>query len=1504
MVLHHQLSPRKRPAINHPFVPPKIPKPKPKPTTTPTTTNEADQSQRPQNDVAEATAIDKMVSLLADAGCTLFHPSGPPCLPSNPHNFRRHLHRLFSSSSNASPRSAFLSGFSFYVQSSQNLHRVLLPSNRDGLGPATCESLVRHLLLVPPIQLDLQNMLLEKLPEYFDINPEYSGRSSSLDEDVARLIVNHFRWLDFLVDSYAFTNKLMQVLSICPLHLKKEIIGSLPEIIGDQNNKTVVDSLEKMLQEDSAIIVSVLDSLSNLNLDDQLQEQVVTISLSCIRTIDAEHMPYLLRFLFLSATPTNVRRIISQIREQLKFVGVSSSRTVQHRKLKGKSTLGNTNASILDALRSSLRFKNMLCQEILKELKCIERIRDHKVIDIWLLMLIYMNGESLQKSVEKIFKKKIIEGCIHEAMVDQCIGGNMELVQDYFPSFLSLSEYLLACKEQKARDFGIHMYSILFEEFVDTYSRQEILGALVTHVGSGISFEVTSALDTMVLLVSKYAHELVPLSSHINGVLDYLEGFSVENLHKVYEVFSNLAISARSSANFFGSSIANELLMIVRKQVTSPDLKYKKMGLIGTLKIVSCLVDANISTCPGPSQQANSAEALELLKTSLDSCKQFPIPLILFYDELVTMLDCRTVQPAIVDWIGKHVGEFESMFLSDLEGGQLSVKDLHCGLEGELMMNLDGDISPICLNILPLVSSSLQSSSNLQILPANFVLLSTIERLANQGSLGGIDALLGCPLHLPSSKYFSGDGWQSLTGKQKHVVCLSLYYATNWIRELLNAFCTQVVDGRFACTTQATREETIVKLLKRLRNLLFLESLLNNSLKQYPLSLPELHLHVEHSGFHPNLVGHVEKKNEHKKTYESFSSNNKRKDRKTSKASKDSGIDGKLRQPTILDVLKKAGVTTSQGTPNDDSSALSPKCRTSESADQHTYDTNKHILLEVSAVFKVLETQRSKFRPLLVDCFSIFTFSTNQDSCCPDPAAELPLHLYLLRDIRYKLDFFSPPSKAFSARHLGSPPGLSRVTLSQFLAKIKPLFLTFKKHFNAAVSILKEGNENCEEHWKVQSASAGNPDIPNLVLSRSSVCTSVFNEILHCFNMMLRLADINLDKPILTGLLEAFQPIKMQDSIFSGLQPIPLPGTIEYLYCGAYSFVEDVLDLACSFSFMLASEALLTLESIVTSILKFNDKLMEGNDRSTSMGSIEAVLPTLRSRLGTSSRKILMHNWDNENSENGVKRKGEIVQRILQIYLGNSESTSDLLHELAFSILPQAQSSKTTEDDCHGFPTLCPATFNIWYRVLHEENLAILNKLVKEVVHSEKSRAGVQLDTVEELLIKLQKSANVLVSLVNMCRTQDKVAVHAMAVKYGGKFVDSFLKVFDFLQIHFQMHNELIIQLVKELQKATRTIQTLCSEAKGLKQTVITSKIPSTKRSMERFLFRVKALLHTSPSECTFWMGNLKHKDLMGQVVSSQAYMDHQNDNLDENPEEPIAEEQSAGDASEEDREL
>ncbi|KAF6167507.1 hypothetical protein GIB67_031708 [Kingdonia uniflora] len=877
-------------------------------------------------------------------------------------------------------------------------------------------------------------------------------------------------------------------------------------------------------------------------------------------------------------------------------------------------------------------------------------------------------------------------------------------------------------------------------------------------------------------------------------------------------------------------------------------------------------------------EKTNCEESLELLKTCSDSCKWSSLPLIMFHDELIALLERKSLQPAIMDWISKHTTDFESMFLSDLEHGKLLSAESYCGLEGELWMNLDGGLSPICLSILPLVSSSLQLSSSLPVLPAHFLLLSVVERLTNRGSLGGIDALLGCPLHLPSSKYFVGAAWLSMTGKQKSSMCLSLYYATNWIRELLNAFSSQVT-GRVDCMSQATREEINAKLLKRLRNLVFLESLLNTFLKSYPLALPELQISTECSGSSslgkPNSLHQVEKKNEKKANSESNSSDNKRK-RKSSKELEISDKE-KLKQPTILDMLRKSGAI-SQEELTERLTGLSNKERIVEQPECHTHASGSG-LVEISAFATVLDAQRYKCRPLSVECLYILSFSKIQNSCCSDSAAELPLHLYLLRDLHQKLGYLSLQRKQFPSGYTTRvSSGLSRLTPSEFLNNIKRLFPSLKKHLDTAVCILKEDDDaTYEDHWSSLSTSAGNPDIPNLVVSKFSAAGSVFKEVFFCFRKMFILPDI---QTVLSDLLEAFQPMRIPDNLFSGIElPIPLPGNIDYLYCGAFSFLASVFDIACSISVVLASEVLATLESLVHSAGTIRP---ESNGK--SIINVQRVLPSLRNQLGTSAHKLLMHNWDNENVENGLKNKGDMIQKILRIYLKNCESTEHQLEEFSCSILPQVPPCKTasTEEAAHGFPTLNPATFIVWYRVLYEEDLEILNKLVKEAALLQKSKAHAPVESVKTLLLKLNQSVNVVVSLVNMCKTREKVTVHAMAIKFGGKFVESFLKVFDFLQEQFQVHTDIIIQLVKELQKATRIIQTLCSEAKGSKRTMITTKIPAAKRSMERFLFRVKALLHNTSNGCTFWMGNLKHKDLMGQVVSSQVYTDGNDDDAKE----------------------
>jgi hypothetical protein len=61
----------------------------------------------------------------------------------------------------------------------------------------------------------------------------------------------------------------------------------------------------------------------------------------------------------------------------------------------------------------------------------------------------------------------------------------------------------------------------------------QLVGSLVAHIGSGVSYEVSSALDIMISLTSNNSEELIPISSHITGkVLSYAGSWSL--VHTFY----------------------------------------------------------------------------------------------------------------------------------------------------------------------------------------------------------------------------------------------------------------------------------------------------------------------------------------------------------------------------------------------------------------------------------------------------------------------------------------------------------------------------------------------------------------------------------------------------------------------------------------------------------------------------------------------------------------------------------------------------------------------------------------------------------------------------------------------------------------------------------------------------------------------------------------------------------------------------------------------------------
>lgn len=162
---------------------------------------------------------------------------------------------------------------------------------------------------------------------------------------------------------------------------------------------------------------------------------------------------------------------------------------------------------------------------------------------------------------------------------------------------------------------------------------------------------------------------------------------------------------------------------------------------------------------------------------------------------------------------------------------------------------------------------------------------------------------------------------------------------------------------------------------------------------------------------------------------------------------------------------------------------------------------------------------------------------------------------------------------------------------------------------------------------------------------------------------MLNLPDILTEKKLLSDLLESLQPLKVSECYFSGMNIIPLAGSIDYLYIGAYSFLEEALDVgmlyaysvllpfnfpvrlpftdcthvllfaACTFSFMMATEVLLTMNSVLNSIQKYLTKSLEEAGKGIYAETTQGLFSALRIKLGKTAQKVLRHEWDSDTDE-------------------------------------------------------------------------------------------------------------------------------------------------------------------------------------------------------------------------------------------------------------------------------
>lgn len=148
-----------------------------------------------------------------------------------------------------------------------------------------------------------------------------------------------------------------------------------------------------------------------------------------------------------------------------------------------------------------------------------------------------------------------------------------------------------------------------------------------------------------------------------------------------------------------------------------------------------------------------------------------------------------------------------------------------------------------------------------------------------------------------------------------------------------------------------------------------MESLLNFFLKDYTISLPEVHNCFGYPRSFltskPINFQNVRKKRRFHTLFEGASDN-----KKTS-IKKSKGVNDGLRQPTILEILKGTTASVNQGAlPGEGSGSSSFKGKSQSAIEQNAFDS-----FDISVFPTFLDGQKLKFRPLLVDCLALLSFS-------------------------------------------------------------------------------------------------------------------------------------------------------------------------------------------------------------------------------------------------------------------------------------------------------------------------------------------------------------------------------------------------------------------------------------------------------------------------------------------------------------------------------------------------
>eukprot|EP00117_Sycon_ciliatum_P036884 scpid12328/ scgid27700/ Fanconi anemia group D2 protein len=1342
------------------------------------------------------------------------------------------LRRLTASlsDSNEELRECFLEGLHEHIEDSERLQQSVMftaLSNDCGtesqdLAGTRCDSLLRLCLSVDSIQTAVVAMMLEKLPEFAEDD------ASTQTVDMPAVIITQLRWLDRVVDPEALSEKLLEMITVTNIAIQREIVAALPEIITDSQHEHVAKALKEMLFEDPQLTVCILDALANLSLSSQLLSEIRTSVMKILPSTQSSQLAVVLRFLLHSVVPSNAVEIIADVRENLDLASstpvpvLTSTPAISASHTAAGAGADEGELLAAQALHASVRFQKCVGDAWLKVIEQMPTVGKHKPLDL-LLMFILHQCPGRHKGVEALIRSKCRDGLFLPDLIEQTFQSHTQALQEYFSSIVSIAESLLRSMNDAVATFAETLYQQVFLNFA-IFHQQEVIGALVTHVGGGQSHEVDAALSVLSSLVDTQPMAVSPFVVFLKGMLDYLENLSVTQLRRLFTLLSQLAFCGDCDAGH----VADDMHIIIRKQLTNSKLRYKRMGIIGAVSVISAMAAArpgeteaamtNTETSSQPSTLSGQTyeQTVALLDMVRSNCVQHPLAASLFYDELTAIVCRGRLDMKILTWIADCVvADFQDAFLMESESALPQASPLELGLA----YNLDvGDDGSVAVNLMPLLAKvpapSLSArmsdqacpTSSLISMPSHFSLLQQCEKMQHSQSLEGIDALLGCPLVLCTESVMQK--FPSLPTEQKLRICASLLLAINWCREIINAFATQE-DG-----------EMKGKVVQRLQNITHLEQVLERCLAVTPSFVPPLAVFDEDIAV--KSVGDVISSIAAANGTGSAGSGGGKRGRKPTKKKK-AADDAAAKSDDVLSQQDLDG-SIAASVPSSIAAAAT------SSSSTPTLPPGTCLLSHYQACVRELDMD--------VFCLIQHTCITKKelDSQMHTKTVEIismqpPQLLLLLSDLRRKLNHILPATVSargsfLKAKHRTPPSGftlLQRFKPAEVARRVLDMLPWLCEHVEWAHEFLQKLNDGNGDDDLDDASFAELMDC-----GESKTVREIYRQIMKIITILLSWNGLSSLKVVRRDIYRAF--------------------------AARLDIGESKKSQHLSF---LASQSFQYLQNFSTTLPDLSTATLLCQQLQVLRDEVDTT--ALSAELSEVAGSFLQKEWPSEKKST---KANESLVFLLKLHITCAEDPLSVMETIAGKAAPELLSEDIHQTSL--YPTLNRLSFPSFYRCLLHELVALLRS-------QPAPRAADAMEVKREQLTKLQLFVGVFYILINLVKAFDVRPVLGNALKYGRMFVETFLRLgMPVLDSTFRVSKEDVQSLLKTLQQSTRSLHHFSGHSKVMKDVVLTNHVPALKKCLEAFVFRVKAMLSVNDCHQAFWIGNLKNRDIQGEEILSQ----------------------------------